>query len=115
MTEELKSIEEKILKYLEEKTNIDEIDTSLVSELLFNIELIEKCKEEMRTNGFILNASVRRNARPTYYRSQYFNAYQQCLKNINTILTSLALTPRERQKFKLAIEEGDRFDEIMNA
>ena len=105
--------ENKIHAFLKSKGQLEDIDSTLITELLFNIELAEKCKEDMRINGFVLNVTVRKNGKPYYVKSQFFIAYNQCLRNINNILTELACTPRERQKFKLMITESDQFDDLM--
>ena len=114
MSEDIQSIQDKIYDFLKSKGQLEEVDTTLIEELMFNIELIEKCKHDLRTEGYRVNVTVRRNGKPYWVKNQAFSAYQSCLKNINSILISLGLTVRERQKLKMALNDPDNFDQIMN-
>jgi len=114
MSEDIQSIQDKIYDFLKSKGQLEEVDTTLIGELMFNIELIEKCKHDLRTEGYRVNVTVRRNGKPYFVKNQAFSAYQSCLKNINSILISLGLTVRERQKLKMALNDPDNFDNIMN-
>ena len=114
MSEDIQSVQNKIYDYLKNKNQLEEVDATLIDELMFNIELIEQCKHDLRTEGYRVNVTVRRNAKPHFVKNQAFSAYQSCLKNINSILTSLGLTVRERQKLKMALSDPDNFDSIMN-
>jgi P27 family predicted phage terminase small subunit len=114
MTDEIKHQGEVINEFLESKGQLEDVDTTLIDELLFNIELIAKCKQDIEIEGYKLNITQRKNGKPYYVKNQAFVAYQSCLRNINTILTSLGLTVRERQKLKLALSDPDNFDSIMS-
>jgi len=114
--EKQENIEDKIYKFLESKEQLEDIDETMISELVFNIQLIEQCKHDILTEGYKLNVTMNPKKKPYYVKSQSFNAYQTCLRNINMILTSLGLTVRERQRLKLAItSEIDEFDAIMRS
>jgi P27 family predicted phage terminase small subunit len=108
------AVEDKIYQFLRLKGQLEDIDTTLIDELLFNIELSNQCKEDLRNEGYRINVTVRKNGKPYWVKSQAFNAYQSCLKNINMILISLGMTVRERQKLKLALNDLDNFDKIMD-
>jgi len=106
--------ENKIHAFLKSKGQLEDIDSTLITELLFNIELAEKCKEDIRNEGYKINVTVRKGGKPYWIKNQSFIAYQSCLRNINTILISLGLTVRERQKLKLALDDPEHFDELMS-
>ena len=107
-------LEKRIYEFLEAKGQLEEVDTTLIDELLFNIELIQKVKKDIREEGYKVNVTVRQRGRPYWVKNQSFMAYQHCLRNINTILISLGLTVKERRKLKMAIEDPDNFENIMN-
>jgi hypothetical protein len=93
---------------------LEEVDETMIDELIFNIELINTCKHDLRTEGYRENVTTRPGKKPYWVKSQAFSAYQSCLRNINTLLISLGLTVKERQKLKLALNDPDNFDTIMN-
>lgn len=113
MDEKIQEVEAKIYSFLEEKGQLEDVDETMIGELVFNIELIEKCKYDLRTEGYRENITQRPGKKPYWVKSQAFSAYQSCLRNINTILISLGLTVKERQKLKMALNDPDNFDEIM--
>ena len=114
MLKDLSSIKQLINNYLLDKKQLESIDETLIDELIFNIEMAEQCKSDMRDKDgkLIYQINTTTNARKKAYwvKSQAFVAYQCCLKNINTILISLGLTIKERAHLKSEIEEGE--DEI---
>lgn len=112
--ENLKEVEAKIYEFLKNKGQIEDVDSTLIGELIFNIELIEKCKTDLRQEGYRENVTTRPGKKPYWVKNQAFSAYQACLRNINTILINLGLTVRERQKLKMALNDPDNFESILN-
>lgn len=110
---ELKAIQDKFTQFLKDKGQMEDIDETLIKELLFNIELAEKCKEDIRTEGYRVNLTQNAKKKPYWAKSQAVITYQLCLKNITTVLNSLGLTVRERAKLKMALDDPDHFDSIM--
>jgi len=106
--------EQKVYDFLRAKGQLEDIDETLIKELIFNIELIEQCKSDIRLEGYKINITQNAKKKPYWFKNQSFICYQACLKNINTILISLGLTIKERQKLKLALEDPDNFDKIMS-
>jgi P27 family predicted phage terminase small subunit len=109
------NLETTIKDYLIKTQLLEEVDTTLIEELLFNINLSNRCKEDILLEGYKINITQSKNKKAYWIKNQSFIAYQACLKNITTIMASLGLTPRERQKFKIAIQDPDNFDKIMNS
>ena len=112
--ENIKEVEAKIYEFLKNKGQLEDVDETMIDELIFNIELINTCKHDLRTEGYRENVTTRPGKKPYFVKNQAFSAYQACLRNINTLLISLGLTVKERQKLKLAMENLDEFDSIMN-
>jgi P27 family predicted phage terminase small subunit len=112
---DLEIIKNKINEFLKDRNQLEDVDTTLIEEFIFNIELINQCKDDIREEGYKINITTHEGKQDYWVKSQSFIAYQSCLKNINTILISLGLTPRERAKFKMALGDLDNFDKIMNS
>ncbi len=111
----MEPLEETIKEVLEKTKLLEEVDTTLIDELIFNVKLSNQCKEDILNEGYKLNITTSKNKKAYWIKNQSFIAYQACLKNITSIMSNLGLTPRERQKFKLAIQDPDNFDKIMNS
>ena len=103
-----------ILEFLNRNSNIEKIDDTLIDELIFNIDLATKCRKDIDREGYKVEVIDPRTKNIKTIKNISFVAYQDCLKNINLVMTSLAMTPKERQKLKMAIENPDEFDQIMS-
>ena len=108
-------ISNKFKNYLLSAHQFEMVDDAMIDELLFNIELAAKCKEDIRNEGYKVNLTQRKNGKPFYVKSIALTTYNQLVKNINMLMNSLGLTVRERQKLKLALDNIDEFDEIMSS
>jgi P27 family predicted phage terminase small subunit len=111
----MNDISNKFKDYLLSAHQFEKVDEALIDELLFNIELSQQCRKDILTEGYKINVTQRKGGRPYWVKSQSLNIYNQTIKNINMIMNSLGITVRERQKLKLALENIDEFDTIMNS
>jgi phage terminase small subunit len=110
MDDELK---DKFKEYLISKNTFEEIDQTSLNEIEFNLEVIRQCKEDIKDRGLLINISQQANGVSYWNKNLSWGIYLDALKNLNSLLISLGLTLKERQKLKLAIDSPDQFDEIM--
>lgn len=94
---------------LRAKGQYEELDDMLLTELVFNIEMAEECRSNIRVEGIRINVTTRKGKKPYYIRNQSYAIYLTVIKTITSILADLGLTPRERAKIKSAIIEEDSF------
>lgn len=117
MIKDLEKVKQLFYNFLKDKQQLEENDDTIIDEMLFNIELAEQVKTDMRASdgrlNYQLNVTTKKGGKPYWVKSQSFIAYQSCLKNINTLLISLGLTVRERAKLKMALNNPNDLDKIM--
>jgi P27 family predicted phage terminase small subunit len=102
-----KKLRSQINKYFKNSNSQESFDSILIDELLFQLELINKAKEEIRSKGQSINVSKDVD-KPYYQVNPSIGIYQTAIKSLNSILTKLALTPQERNKIKqLAVKSTD--------
>jgi len=90
-----------IIDTLKEKGDWNETDMFLVDELVFNLELIQKIKNELLTQGVMVNTVRNPDKEPYYQKNPSFSIYDTTLKNIQSLFNRLALTPNDRQRLKI--------------
>lgn len=100
-----------IVEYLMNKELYEEIDVTLMNELVFNVELADRCKADCETEGY--RVKLNKTGAPKWNTNKSLEIYQNALKNITNILQSMSLTPRERNRVKMALNDPDNFDKIM--
>ena len=107
---ELKEI---IKQYLIDQQLWHDSDEILLDEIIFNIEMLELAKEDIRENGIQLDITRDPDKEPFYQKNRAVDVYQQALKNVQALYRQLILSPSERQKLKLELSKGaDEFDKI---
>ncbi len=104
---------EKVKEYLISVKQFEEVDEILLRELEFNLWMVEEAKDDIKGRGLLINISQQSNGVEYMNKNLSIGIYNDCLKNINSILIQLGLSLKERQKLKLAISQPDAFDEIM--
>lgn len=108
-------MKDKIIGFLKSKDNYNEFDEILIDELLFNIEMAEMAKENIRNNGITVNVTRDPNKDDFHQMNRSISVYSTALKGIMTILTKLGTTPQERKKLKMTeAKTKDLFDQIIN-
>jgi P27 family predicted phage terminase small subunit len=98
-----------IKEALKSKGQYEDIDDTLLTELVFNIEMAEECRANIKAEGIRINVTTRKGKKPYYVKNQSYVIYLTVIKTITSILADLGLTPRERNKIKSAITEEDQF------
>ena len=107
MEEFKNSIEE----YLQTRDLYHTSDAILIAELIFNIEVAEDAKKDIRKNGIQVDITRSPDKEPFYQKNRAVDVYQQCLKNIQSLFRQLVLSPQERQRLKIELADGlDAFD-----
>ena len=103
--------ENQIRDLLIAKGNYEEADETLISELMFHLEMLESCRDSIRSEGIKTNVTVRKGAKPYWVRNLSFTGYLQVFKSLNSIFTALGLSPKERAMLKNQVkDELDTFD-----
>jgi len=102
-----------IKEYLVEQLLWHDSDEILLDEIVFNIEMLETAKADIRENGIQIDITRDPDKEPFYQKNRAVDVYQQSLKNVQALYRQLILSPSERQKMKLELSKGaDEFDEI---
>jgi len=106
-------LKETIKQYLVDQQLWHESDEILLDEIIFNVEMLNMAKEDIRLNGIQLDITRDPDKEPFYQKNRAVDVYQQALKNIQGLYRQLILSPSERQKLKLELSKGeDEFDKI---
>jgi len=106
-------LKETIKGYLVEQLLWHASDEILLDEIMFNIEVLEIAKEDIRENGIQIDVTRDPDKEPFYQKNRAVDVYQQALKNVQALYRQLILSPSERQKMKLELSKGDdEFDKI---
>lgn len=108
-------MEVKIYEFLKSKGQLENIDETLIKNLIFNIEVADACMKDVRENGHKINITQNANGVPYWNKNVSITVYNDTFKNINTCLINLGLTVKERTKLKMAIEDPDNFDAILGS
>ncbi len=104
-------MKEIIIKYLKDKDLFHESDIVLIDEIVFNIELLEECKADIRLNGHKEDITRDPDKEPFYQKNRSVDVYQQALKNIQALFRQMILTPAERHKMNIELQTKiDEFD-----
>jgi len=105
-------LKESIKSYLVEQLLWHDSDEILLDEIIFNTEVLETAKADIRENGIQIDITRDPDKEPFYQKNRAIDVYQQSLKNIQTLYRQLILSPSERQKLKLELSKGeDEFDQ----
>ena len=105
-------LQESIKEYLVDQGLWHESDEVLLEEIIFNIEMMEIAKADIRLNGVQLDVTRDPDKAPFYQKNRCVDVYQMALKNTQGLYRQLVLSPSERQKLKLELMKGeDEFDQ----
>ena len=97
----------RIVKNLQKLGQFDlESDEILINELVFNIEIAQHARKEIRAGGIIIKGRF-----DVDIRNPALDVYNAAVKNINALSTKIGMSRQERLKLKLALEQKDAFDE----
>ena len=92
------NLKKSIEGYLKNQDLYHESDDILIQELVFNIELAQEAKADIKLNGLQVNVTRNPDRDPYYQKNRSVDIYQQCLKNVQALFKQLILSPSERQK-----------------
>jgi P27 family predicted phage terminase small subunit len=106
-----KILKNEIIKVLKSKNIYNDVDTSLIDQLIFNYQLLHKVQKELLTGEYMVNVRNNADQKPLYQVTPNYTVYQNTLKNIIAISRSLAITPQEQNKLKTIADtnENDGF------
>jgi len=93
-------LKKEIIKYLNDKGLYEDIDISLIDQLVFNVYLADEAQENIKANGILVN--VRKDeSNPLMQVNQAVSVYHQSTKLIGVLCTKLSISPEARKKLKL--------------
>ena len=104
-----KLTKKKITDFLKDKGVYDEIDSYIVEEFLFNLELAAMCKADLTERGLIIPI----NSEQTLFNlNPSNNAYQTAIKQVLTLSRKMGLDYRSRQELDMLVDtdEDDGFN-----
>lgn len=115
-------IKKTIVKFLKDRNMYEDVDTFLIDDLIFNIEIANQCSYDIRNEGRngrldLLTDITRDPDKEAFFqKNRLLDIYTQATKNIKDSYVKLGLTPQERTKLKLIISEAsDEFADIFDA
>jgi len=108
-----------IKDFLKSKGVLEDVDTTLIDELVFNLRLSDTAKKEVFPDGQepVITVNIREiDKQPYYVANPAIKIYNEALKTIRSISISLGLTPADRKKLGLQDkkEEEDALDKILS-
>ena len=108
-----KKAEREVRKYLKDKDSYEAVDDTLITELIFNIELADMAKIDIRERGVMVN--VRKEGEEPYMQiNQSVGAYSTAVKQVTAISTKLGITVLNRTQLGLESKaEDDELDMII--
>ena len=96
-----------IIEYLKDNRLYHGSTDPLIDELMFNIDLLRQTKEDIIENGYQKNITRNPDKEDFFQTNRSVDNYNKALKNVRDLYKDLILSPSERQKMKLAVEEAD--------
>lgn len=90
-----------IIDFLEDKGLLEDVDKSLITELLYNYRLIREAKRQIKKEGFYIVI----NAGKTKMKNPAFDVYYTSLNKIESISKILGLSPHARKELGLKNED----------
>jgi phage terminase small subunit len=106
---QIKNYKKAIITFLESKGNSADIDELLLDNLIYNMELLETVKVQLKERGAIEDSSWGRKI------CAEFTVYQILTKEIKNDFQTLGISPATRAKLKLEeTEKEDSFDQVFN-
>jgi P27 family predicted phage terminase small subunit len=96
----------KIIEYLKQNTNFDEVDSYLVDELLYNDSLMKQAKKDIKDRGIQINVSNNPD-KPYFQTNQAITLYNNSLKNVLQISRKLGLSAGDRKMLDIQYDSLD--------
>lgn len=107
MSDKYSAVRKQVRTYLKSKGLLHTVDTTLINELTFNIEIADQAREDIRERGIQVNIRKDPDAEPYLQVNQSIGIYQAAIKSITAISTKLGITILERTKMGIGdIETG---------
>lgn len=103
---------EDLVNSMKDKGQWEESDQLLVDELNFNLDMMEKCKEEMKKT-LVKNITRSANKAPYLHKNHFVNMYHEFLSNSLRLISLLNSNPRDRQKMKVELKKSQNAIEIL--
>lgn len=100
--------------FLKSKGVYEDIDQSLVEELVFNLYLCETARADIFENGITILTQRSNASAPSVVQNPSVVVYQQAIKTINAISTKLGMNIQERTKLKLTTATIDELDKMLD-
>jgi P27 family predicted phage terminase small subunit len=95
-----------LIEYIKNKGIYEEVDNTLIDELLYNVKIIKQAKKDLQEYGLMMNVS-KNDDKPYFQQSPAVAIYNSAVKNIMNISRKLALSPLDRSALKVNVEEDD--------
>lgn len=99
-----------LIDFLSDRKSFENVDETVIEELLYNLELIKKAKDDINDRGIVCNVSSDPK-KEVLQKNHSCSVYDSALKNVLNISRRLGLTPRDRKELELKVEEDDGFGE----
>jgi len=111
-----KKIREIIISYLSGKGNYQMSDDLLIDEVVFNVQVMNNCKFNIRAEGYKINITQNPEKEPYWVKSQDVLVYYMALKEIKGLFQQLGITPKDRIRLQLDMKEADidEFDSVFS-
>lgn len=93
-----------IIEYLQEKNIYQDVDVMLVDELIFNLQMIKKCKKEIKDKGVLIDIARSDADREYWQQNPAIAVYNKSVKNLLDITRKLSLSPVDRSALKIDAE-----------
>ena len=103
---------EDLVNSMKDKGQWEESDQLLVDELNFNLDMMEKCKEEMKKT-LVKNITRSAKKEPYLHKNHFVNMYHEFLGNSLRLTSLLNSNPKDRQKMKVELKKSQNAIEIL--
>jgi P27 family predicted phage terminase small subunit len=108
-------IQEDVKDYLIARGVYDGVDDSLIVELVFNMELCDEARDDIRKRGIQVNIRKSADDEPYYQVNQSIGVYNGAYKAVTAISTKLGLTVLDRTKLGLkTAKKASALDRLLN-
>ncbi len=97
-----------IINDLKNSKNWKESDQLLIDELKFNLEILEKAKEELLENELVTDITRKAGKKPYFHRSSYIAVYKDHFSHLMRLISALTASPKERVKTKKELREKSK-------
>ena len=106
-----------IKRYLKKKQVYEKIDDTLITELAFNVYLMDEARADIKERGIQVNIRANPDDEPYYQVNQSVSIYNGAVKLVAVLATKLGISVQERAKLGLEIKKDNKtsaIDEFKN-